>query len=444
MSDTRDSHDLRVSARTARLTASTDDDDGPPYRFGGVAVAAGDILHMDDGTPVLFTADELRKAADSQAGEPLTVDHPKDDDGRPVYPPPTEETVGTVPKAGWVDEWEAVGYEATTHDRNIAQGVQGRTYDVSVHPVFDLGDKDEATGAYLATNIRFRDLSVVSKGDSPSNTAEWGANQALASFTAETDIGARLTADASASADGGGDTAQQSLISSAVSGTLRALGIDTDAVADDAGTLTAQDFDEEAESSRDADTDDSTSTMDDRDTTIDTLADHGLSREALSDMDDDDLETLSSKFGGDDDGTSTDTPADGAGGTTTTDTDTDSGASTGGQTLADMTLDDLASGLRQKGFVTEDSVDEAVASAQSQSEKAEKVEELIAKSDVHDDGDRETLMASDESLIDTALKQARGQSAARIPGAAGVASSLTADASDADDDLDAYGTGVQE
>jgi hypothetical protein len=422
-----DTHDLRVSARTARLTASTDDN-GPPYTFSGISVAAGDVLHMDDGTRVLFTADELRKAAETQAGEPLSVDHPTDEDGQPIYPPPTEESPGKVPKAGWLEDQQAVGYEATTHDENIAVGVQAGSYEVSVHPQFALGEYVEDRDAYRATNIKFRDLSVVSKGDSPSNTAEWGPNQALASYTITADIGAEL--DAAASADGGGDTPQQSLVSSAVRGTLRALGIDTDAVADDAPTLTAQLSDEAAESATDTGSSSSSDTPMDRDSTIDTLADeHGLSRDALSDMDEGDLETLTKQFG---DG-GTDTPDDPSGGT-----------DGGGQTLADMTVDDLATSLENHGFVTEESVDEAIASAQSQTEKAEKVDELIAKSDSHDEDDREELMASSEPLIDAALKQARGQTAASVPGVAGISSSLTADASDSDDDLDAYGTGVQE
>ncbi|ELZ12493.1 hypothetical protein C478_10466 [Natrinema thermotolerans DSM 11552] len=204
-----DTHDLRVSARTARLTAGQDDDDEPPWRFSGIAVAAGDILHMDDGTRVLMTAEELQKAAESQAGEPLTTDHPEDDDGRPVYPPPTEETVGKVPKAGWIEEADAVGYEATTHDRDIADGVRGGTYEVSVHPRFQVEPYDDPEADVKASNIKFLDLSVVSKGDSPSNTAEWGPNEALASFTHSTDFRDQLTA---AYDDGAADDDTESLV----------------------------------------------------------------------------------------------------------------------------------------------------------------------------------------------------------------------------------------
>ena len=192
-----DNYDLRVSARTCRLTAGVADDDeedsGPPYRFGGIAVA-GDVLHMDDGTRVLMSAEELKKAAETQANEPLTKDHPEDDQGRPKYPPDVDETFGKVPKAGWVEEQEAVAYEATTHDETIATGVQAGSYDVSVHPFFNVEPYDGPEADVKAVDINFGDLSVVSKGDSPSATAEFGRNQALASYTAQADIGAELTA----------------------------------------------------------------------------------------------------------------------------------------------------------------------------------------------------------------------------------------------------------
>ena len=197
-----DNHDLRVSARTCRLTAGANStDDGPPYRFGGVAVAAGDVLHMDDGTRVLMTKEELQAAADTQAGEPLTKDHPEDDHGRPKYPPDVDETFGKVPKAGWVEEQEAVAYEASTHDKAVATGVRSNSYDVSVHPFFKTKPYDGNEADVVATDIRFGDLSVVSKGDSPSATAEYGPNQALASWTAEADIGEELTAASAARDD---------------------------------------------------------------------------------------------------------------------------------------------------------------------------------------------------------------------------------------------------
>ena len=217
-------YSLRVSARTHRLTAGSDN------RFSGIAVRAGDILHMDDGTPVLMTAEELEKAAETQANEPLTVDHPRDEDDKPIYPPPTDATVGRIPKAGWLSSVEAVGYEAVTHDDEIAKGIQAGSYDVSVHPVFQLGEQDPETGAYIARNIRFRDLSVVSKGDSPHNTAEWGPNRALAAYTKSEDFDRELSTSAQSSSE----EHQPGTVQRAVKSTLRAVGIE---------------FDEEAESS---------------------------------------------------------------------------------------------------------------------------------------------------------------------------------------------------
>jgi len=193
--DTTNTRAVRAPVRTVELEAIAEGAaDGPPWTFSGIAVAAGDVLTMDDGTPVLFAEEELRKAAETQADEPLTVDHPEDEEGRPQYPPPTDETIGRVEKAGWIESARGVGYEAATHDAEIAQGVQSGSFEVSVHPTFELAEQDPETGAFVAENIEFRDLSVVSVGDSPSNTAEWGPNQALAELTAVLDVRRELTA----------------------------------------------------------------------------------------------------------------------------------------------------------------------------------------------------------------------------------------------------------
>jgi len=385
-----ETHDIRVSARTAQLLASDDTDDGP-WRFSGVAVAAGDILHMDDGTPVLFTEEELRVAAETQTDEPLTVDHPRDDDGRPQYPPPTDETVGKVQRAGWLDDVEGVGYEATTHDETIGKGVQAGSYEVSVHSTFKLGEQDPETGAYRAKNVQFRDLSVVSKGDSPSNTVQWGPNQALASYTRSADIGEKLAA----SDAGGGDTPSdetQGLVRSAVRGAVEGVRGLGDGVAEAAAEAEESDGDEPAEPGPDADNSD------------------------MTDPDD-------PKNGGEDPG---------AGG----------GGEERGKTLADMTVDELGETLQEQGFVTEDDADQIVEQATAQAEKGEMVDEIIAKSDDFDEEDREGLMASSDSLVEKEHKRVRGEATAQLPGASGAAATLTAGADD--DAVDEYGTGVKE
>ncbi|WP_459191831.1 DUF7282 domain-containing protein [Halosimplex sp. J119] len=543
---TNDNHDLRVSARTARLTAGSNDEDEPPYRFSGVAVAAGDILHMDDGTPVLFTEDELKKAAETQAGEPLTKDHPADEDGRPVYPPPTDETVGKVPKAGWLDSQQAVGYEATAHDESIAQGVQAGSYEVSVHPTFELGAKDEKTGAYKAKNITFRDLSIVSKGDSPSNTAEWGPNQALASYTQGTDIGAELTAadgiddvddpeglveklarkfgiigdsgdsrgavwfkdqtsdgtsvrvDEARFADAewqlaahlegddfpnigpglgpaigssdvydGGKVAMDATVpfddpldeDTTVYVVLHYAGeggevLDPITAADgayfydsafvgvapDGAEVTAEESTGTettgAESSTDADHDGS-SNMDSntREQYVQFLtANAGFAEESLEAMDDDVLEQTYELAA---DGAADDADADGGSNDGSDDPDG------GGQTLGDMTVDELGDALRDQGFVTQDQAGDLVEEAQAQASKQQKVDEIIAKADDYDKGDREDLLASADALVDREHQRVRGELTAQLPGSAGAGPSLTAGAG-SDADADDYGTGVQE
>jgi hypothetical protein len=432
-----DTHDLRVSARTAQLLASDGDgDDGPPWRFSGVAVAAGDILHMEDGTPVLFTEDELRKAAETQADEPLTKDHPEDDQGRPVYPPPTDETVGKVPKAGWLDDAEGVGYEATTHDEEIAQGVQAGSYDVSVHPTFELGAKDPETGAYIARNIQFRDLSVVSKGDSLSNTAEWGPSQALASLTADA-IGDELTA----SADEGGTSDQESLVSSAVNGTLRALGLSPGDV--DAERFSAEGGstdNEGAESPADADSD--SSSMDD-----DSRKQYRTFITAHSSLDEDDVAEMGDGLLEQTHEIVAEAATDGGDGGSTSDADDDHDddpSDDDDRTIADMTVDELGSALRDQGFVTEDNVDDLTEQVTAQQTKGEKVDAIIANSDDYEEGDREDLMASADKVVDREHERVTGTPGSQLPGAAGLAASATPTGSDStdDEDVDAYGTGV--
>lgn len=446
-----DIHDLRVSARTARLTAAQDDEDGPPWRFSGVAVAAGDILHMADGTRVLMTAEELQKAATSQADEPLTVDHPSDGDGRPQYPPPTEETVGKVPKAGWLEEAQGVGYEATTHDRDIADGMRGETYEVSVHPQFELGEYREDVEAYVAKNIEFLDLSVVSKGDSPSNTAQFGPSQALASYTEEHDIGDELAATNS-------DTgASQDLLATVGAKVLELAGlgsaddanVDPADLPDDVGSSLHADVDAnstETTAAESAVDDGSTQNMDDntRQQYIRFLtANADFDKESVQAMDDDVLEQTYELAASDaaDGGSTGDDDDD--------DDDGDAGDDDGDLTLGEMTpgqaASELGDALKEQGFVTEDNADQFLAEAQKQKSKAEKVDEIIAQSDDYDEDDREDLMASADPLLEQEHDRLTGSSGANLPSgtASLTAGAPTEDAGSSDDeDPDEYGTGV--
>jgi hypothetical protein len=519
-----------------------DDDDGPPWRFGGIAVAAGDILHADDGTRVLFTDEELQKAAETQAGEPLTKDHPEDDRGRPKYPPDVDETFGKVQKAGWVASAEGVGYEVTTHDELIADGVRAGTYEVSVHPFFDTEPYDGPEADVKAVDIVFGDLSVVSKGDSPSNTARWGPNQALASLTASAGFVDELSAAADApddvddpeglveklarkfgiiddrgdrrgsvwvsdqTSDGsairvneaqfddarwmlgahlegdefaeigpglgpaigesdaydGGQVAMDATIpldepleaDTTVYAVLHYASDDGElldpitaadggyfyesafvGVAPEDAEVTASD--EAAESAADHDTGSHFQHMDDdkREQYATFLtANAGFTEESVDGMDDDVLKRTYELAA-----QATDDGGDG-GSTSDADDDPDD------VTLGDMTpaeaASELGDELREQGFVTEDNADSLLQEAQAQASKAEKVDEIIAKSDDFDDGDRDDLLASADSVIDREHKRIRREQAAGLPGTAGAAGTITASAG-SDEDPDAYGTGVE-
>ncbi|WP_058365412.1 DUF7282 domain-containing protein [Haloparvum sedimenti] len=500
--------DLRVSARTCRLTASAEnDEDDPPWRFGGIAVAAGDILHTQEGERVLFTEEELKAAAETQAGEPLTKDHPEDDQGRPKYPPDVDEAVGKVPKAGWVESEGGVGYEATTHDETIAAGVQGGSYEVSVHPFLVTEPYDGPEADVKAVDIVFGDLSVVSKGDSPSNTAQWGPNQALASWTETADIGSELTA--AADVDDDGDT--RSLVRrlaervGIVDSQDRRGGVffpdqttDGDAVEigdasfDDAPWLITVHASGEEYTDVGAglgpelgmsdpfepgeyptETQISLDESIEEDQTLFALLRYHADGEVSepiprSDgghyldsgfvavapdgvMDGEASEATAGATDGDEpaeSGSDTDTNmGDNADGTTDGPNDPDGGDAGGddNKTLGEMTPDEaadqLGDALRDQGFVTEDDADQIVDQATAKNEKAEKVAEILAKSDDYDEEDREDLMASADSLIDKEYKRVRGELAASMPGNAGAASTLTAGSDDA---VDEYGTGVKE
>lgn len=502
---TNDNHDLRVSARTARLTAGATSDDGPPYRFGGVAVAAGDVLHLDDGTRVLMTEEELRAAAETQADEPLTKDHPEDDNGRPKYPPDVDETFGRIPKAGWVEDQQAVAYEAETHDEAIATGVKAGSYEVSVHPFFEMEPYDGSEADVVAKNIKFGDLSVVSKGDSPSVTAEWGPNEALASWTANTNIGDELTA-----AENVDDDDTRSIVerlaerfglidSSDFRGGVRLSDQTTDGETvelDDAGFEDApwlvtlhgpgdeypdigEGLGPELGTSDPHDAGDYEASLEvvldealEDDQTLFALLRYHADGEISEPIPTSDGgHYLDSAFVGvapdgvmDEDGDAEATasaanePAEPGVDNQTSDMGdndpddpndgqdpSDGGSADGGdsKTLADMTVDELGDALRDQGFVTEDDADQLVEEATAQAEKSDKVDEIIARSDDYDEDDREDLLASAGKMVDREFERVRGATAAGLPAHGGQASSLTASAGESDA-VEEYGTGVKE
>jgi hypothetical protein len=412
--------DITVPALTHELGADADasfDPDDGPWEISGIAVAPGDVLHMDDGTPVLMTEEELETAAPTQADEPLSVDHPTDDDGDYVYPPPSDATAGTVAAAGYLDG-RGVGYSGSIHDPEIARGMHGGSYEVSIHPEFELGARDPDTGAYVAENIQFRDLSIVSKGDSPSNTANWGASAELAAWANRTDIADELAA----SADGAGSDDLQGPISSAVNGTLRALGFDPGDVDTDATALAADaESGGEGDDHDDHDDHDDTNTMTDREQQINALVEHSpFDTDDLEDWDDEQIETTHSNFvdAGDD-----------------PDDDTEQN-----------NADDGAANVVEVDIGDHDSMDDyiearaeaAVASASEQSER----EDLVAT--ITDATDKTESDLAEWPLDALEDKASSLTGAAHLPGSTGRhTETVAASHSTGDDAVSKYGTGVE-
>ncbi|PCR89312.1 hypothetical protein [Natrinema ejinorense] len=123
----------------------------------------------------------------------------------------------------------------------------------------------------------------------------------------------------------------------------------------------------------------------------------------------------------------------------TANTDPTGNGGSSGDTLADMSVDDLAGALADQGFVTEDGLEDVVANAQEQSEKEQRVERIVANSSEYDEDDKETLLETPEPVLEDI--EAGVSSNATLPGASGAAGRATANAAGGDD-LDDYSDGT--
>jgi len=111
----------------------------------------------------------------------------------------------------------------------------------------------------------------------------------------------------------------------------------------------------------------------------------------------------------------------------------------GGETLADMTVDDLAGALDDQGFVTEDDLGEAVANAQEQSEKEQRVKRIIANSSEYGEDDKDALMDTPEGVLEDIESGVSSNST--LPGATSAADRATANATGGED-ADEYPDGT--
>ena len=170
-----DEHTFETETPTGVARCSALEGQSEPYTVNGVAIGADEVTFGQNG-PKYWPSEELRRAAQSLVGVPLTKNH---DDDR------VESVVGEVIDAGF-ESGVGVVFEAEIDDEDLATKVARGRLEVSIHAIHtDGGHTDD--GALIAENIRFLDLSLVPRGGSPSNRIEAGASpsEALASVSAD-------------------------------------------------------------------------------------------------------------------------------------------------------------------------------------------------------------------------------------------------------------------
>jgi hypothetical protein len=160
---------------TAHLSSSVDDEDGP-YTIHGIAIGEGDVTYGKSQTKKKWTADALKEVAETLEGQPLVKNHQNDSEG----------TIGEVKRTSYQDG-VGVRYEAEIADhydefaKDVASGILDVSPRILHTPPAEL-EEDAESGALLVEGRAFGDnLSLVSDGASPSNTAEFGPADSFAS-----------------------------------------------------------------------------------------------------------------------------------------------------------------------------------------------------------------------------------------------------------------------
>jgi len=146
-----------------------DDQEGDDaYVIHGIAIGVGDVTVGQSGVKKKWPADALRAAAGTLEGKPLVRDHLNSTTGQ----------IGEVTHAEFVEDIGVI-YEAeiAPHYKEQAQDVRAGLLDVSIqayHAPEDELSEDPDTGALIVEDVYFDNLSTVTDGASPSNTANTG------------------------------------------------------------------------------------------------------------------------------------------------------------------------------------------------------------------------------------------------------------------------------
>lgn len=160
---------VQVSARQAVLAESLEDE-SPPFKIHGVALAPGDITNGKNGKK-FWPRETLEQAAASLQGRPLVRDHVNSVLGN----------VGKVTKARF-EEGKGVLFQAELDDKELADKINRGRLEVSARikhrPTAEL-DNHDSGASIIEPPAVFDNLSVVNSGASPSNEVELGEAAAL-------------------------------------------------------------------------------------------------------------------------------------------------------------------------------------------------------------------------------------------------------------------------
>lgn len=128
-------------------------------------------------------------------------------------------------------------------------------------------------------------------------------------------------------------------------------------------------------------------------------ANSNIKRDSLEGMGDTCLETTHENIVGNSEDDDPDDPDDTEAGDDDRDND-DVDDDAGGDTLADMTIDDLTDGLKQQGFVTEDSIGEQVEATANELEREERAKRIVANSAEYDEDDVDWIAGLPEKELE--------------------------------------------
>lgn len=134
----------------------------------GVAMGHGDITRSKSGKELYWSADALKMAANTLEGRPLVVDH--EDSAYAV--------VGEVMEANFKEDVGIV-YKARLTDEELADKIQDDLLEVSIKVYRPDDEKleEREDGVLVVDRAKIDNLSVVARGEAPSNYVEYGESE---------------------------------------------------------------------------------------------------------------------------------------------------------------------------------------------------------------------------------------------------------------------------